>query len=184
MSVGLPLTRWAEPFFFFFTKSKQLKIPTSTSCTKDIFVMSCCSYETFFLRALKKHCSAVLLRYFFLHFNLFFLKRGPLFILLHRPAPDDPTHLSRHWVIWVALYIEQSQRFDIRRRLQHRNPVTPLPPTLSSLHLCICDLLTNTLLQAILAAIVHFYFTKLFKGLISRMKKVGGNKKAIGGREQ
>lgn len=107
-----------------------------------------------------------------------------LFFLLHRPAPDDPTHLSRHWVIWVALYIERSQRFDIRRRLQHCNPVTPLPPTLSSLHLCICDLLTNALLQAILAAIVHFYFTKLFKGLISRMEKVGGNKKEIGGREQ
>lgn len=114
-----------------------------------------------------------------LHFYLFFLKRDPLFILLPCPALDDPTHLTRHQVIMVVLYIEWSGRFDIRRRLQPCNRVTPLPPTLSPLHLCICDLLTSTLLQAILAAIVYFYFTKLFKALISRMEKVGGNKRTL-----
>lgn len=42
---------------------------------------------------------------------------------------------------------------------------------------------SNTLLQAVLAAIVHFYFTKLLIGLISRTEKVGGNKREGGGRE-
>lgn len=87
-------------------------------------------------------------------------------ILLHHPAPGNPTHLSRHWVRWVALNIEQSPHFDIRRRLQACHPLHPSPPpTLSSPHLCFGDLLTNKVLRAILAAIVHFHSTKLFKRL-------------------
>lgn len=49
-------------------------------------------------------------------------------ILLHHPAPGNPTHLSRHWVRWVALNIEQSPHFDIRRRLQACHPLHPSPP--------------------------------------------------------
>lgn len=46
----------------------------------------------------------------------------------HHPAPGNPTHLSRHWVRWVALNIEQSPHFDIRRRLQACHPLHPSPP--------------------------------------------------------
>lgn len=139
----------------------------------------------FFLRPIQEHDLQLALPIFSSIFPFSSTKADPLLTLLHCPAPENPTHLSRHWVRWVALYIERSQRFDIRRRPQRCNPVNPLPPTLSSsLYFCIGDLLTNTLLQALLAAIVHFYFTKLFKGLISRMKKVGGNKREGGGREQ
>lgn len=49
-------------------------------------------------------------------------------VLLHHPAPGNPTHLSRHWVRWVALNIEQSPHFDIRRRLQACHPLHPSPP--------------------------------------------------------
>lgn len=85
-------------------------------------------------------------------FNLYYLVMFLIFIsasssstatdtllsLLHCEAPGNPTRLSRHWFTWVALYIEWSQRFDIRKRPQHCNPVNPPPYTLfssPSLHL-------------------------------------------------
>lgn len=62
--------------------------------------------------------------------------------LLHHPAPGNPTHLSRRRVGWVALNIEQSPHFDIRRRPQACQPPHPSPGP-SSPRLCFGDLHTN-----------------------------------------
>lgn len=59
-----------------------------------------------------------------LHFYFFFFKTDPLLNLLPCPAPDDPTHLTRHQVIKVVLYIEWSGRLILEDAY---NPATQSP---------------------------------------------------------
>lgn len=101
------------------------------------------------------------------------------------PAPENLTHLSHQWVRWDALYIEWSPHFDIRRRLQSCNPVNPQPPTFSfspSPYVSVTYSRTHRFERC--WQLLAFYFAKLFRGMISRTAKVGGNKREGDGGER
>lgn len=104
--------------------------------------------------------------------------------LLHHPAPGNPTHLSRRRVGWVALNIEQSPHFDMRRRPQACQPPHPSPGPPSP-RLCFSDLHTNKKCsEPYWQLLFAFIRPNCSKGSISWMEKVGGNKKKGRGREK
>lgn len=129
--------------------------------------------RSFFHRLIKN--TTFILYYKDIHqlFTIYF--RPPLKAFVKCPSPEHPTHVSHHWVRWVELYIELSQHFDIEKRPRRRNPVN-FPPTLllSVSHSYKTPHIRHRSEHC--WQLLFTYLTKLFKGQISRMEKVGGSR--------
>lgn len=86
--------------------------------------------------------------------------------MYHIPGPGRCTYivLDKKWSQFT-LILETSHKALTQ---------SSFSPFTLCFYLSIHDLLTNSPLQAMLAKVFHFYFSKLFKGRISRKQKVGG----------